>query len=44
MEDEYIGVEVYLVSFPTADSAFVGELTKLLDMDTLEIIGYGFRN
>lgn len=44
VEDEFIGVEVYLVSFPTADSAIVGELTKLVDMESLQIVGYGFRN
>ena len=44
VEDGYIGIELYLVSFPTADSDFVGDITKLVDMESLRIVGYGFRN
>lgn len=43
IDQNYLGNEVYLITFPTKNSPFLGDIKKLVDKDTGKIIGVNIR-
>ena len=43
IEEQYYGDSVYLVRFSAKNEMFTGKLTKLVEKETMRIVGYGYR-